>query len=118
MEWMVSFLVLLGVFTIVIFILVFPLHLAARAMDAERNGTGWCLLSLLAASFMQILGMTVPVFGNIVAFLLSSAVFAGILGTTFLRGIGIAVLHIIFSILILWLAVLLLGVSFTGLCFW
>lgn len=108
-----SIIVLIVVLIISIFILVFPLHLAAKAMNAERNGAGWCLLGLFGASFMQLLGTAVPVFGNIVAFLLSSVAFAGILGTTFLRGMGIAILHVMFSALLILVAVILFaGVGF------
>ena len=106
-----SILVLAAVLLLAVFILVFPLQLAAGAMGAKRYGVGWCFLSLLGASFMQMVGLSVPVYGTIVAFLLSSAAFAGILGTDFLRGIGISILHVVFSFLLLFFAALLFGLS-------
>ncbi len=111
MNFLAAVLVLMAVLTVSIFILIFPLHLAAKAMNAERNGVGWCLLGLFGASFMQALGTAVPIYGNIVAFLLSATAFAGILGTSFLRGLGIAVLHIIFSVLLLVGVVLIFGLG-------
>lgn len=44
-----------------------------------------------------------PVIGTLVAFLLSAMAFAGILGTGFLRGVGIALLYIIFLALLIFL---------------
>ena len=102
-------LVVAAVLLIAVFILVFPVQLAARAMGARRFGAGWCLLSLVAASVMQALGLSVPVYGTIVAFLLSSAAFAAILDTSFLGGMGISILHVIFSVLIAFLAALVFG---------
>ena len=106
---------LLGILTAIavvlvsVFVLVFPVKLAARAMGAKRSGAGWCLLALVGASLMQVLGLAVPVYGTIVAFLLSCAAFAAILGTSFLRGIGIAILHMIFTVLLLLVAALIMG---------
>jgi hypothetical protein len=110
-----SILILAAVLLMAVFILVLPLQLAAHAMGAKRYGVGACLLSLIAASFMQMVGFSVPVYGTIIAFLLSSAAFAGILGTDFLRGIGISILHIVFSFLLLFFAAMLLGLSFSAL---
>lgn len=108
-------LIIVAVLAAAVFILTLPLKLAAKAMGAKRSGAGWCLLSLMGASFMQILGLSVPVYGSIAAFLLSSAVFAGILGTDFLRGIGVSILHVIFSAILVLIAAALFGLSFTGL---
>lgn len=106
-----SVLILAAVLLIAVFVLVFPVQLAAKAMGAKRHGAGWCLVSLAGASFMQILGLSVPVYGTIAAFLLSSAAFAGILGTGFLRGIGISILHVLFSFLLLFFAALVFGLG-------
>ncbi|MCD4674348.1 MAG: hypothetical protein K8R77_16925 [Anaerolineaceae bacterium] len=92
-----------------------PVKMAAAAMDAKRTGTFWCLIALAGASIMHGLGLTVPVFGTIIAFILSAIVFAAILGTGFFGGIGIAILHIIFSALLAGVIVLLFGVSLAGL---
>jgi hypothetical protein len=110
-----SILIPAAVLLIVVFFLVLPLQLAAQAMGAKRYGVGVCLLSLIAASFMQVLGMSVPGYGTVAAFLLSSAAFAAILGTTFLRGIGISILHAILSAALVFLLVLVFGLGFAGL---
>ena len=98
----------------IVFLLVLPLKLAAAAMGAERTGTGWCFLALLCASWVQALGLSFPVYGSLVAFMLAAAVFAGILRTTFLRGIGIAVLHVIFAVILVVIGAALFGVSLTA----
>ena len=110
-----SILFLAAVLLIAVFILVLPLQLAAQAMGARRSGMGSCLRALIGASFMHMLGLSVSPYGPVVAFLLSSAAFAVILGTGFLRGIGIAILHAVFSFLLLFLAALVLGIGFGAL---
>ena len=82
-----------------------PVRLAASAMGARRTGFFWCFFALIGASVLHSIGLSLPVFGTIAAFLLAAAAFAAILGTGFLRGIGIAVLHAVFS----WLLVLVIG---------
>ena len=101
--------------TLGLILLTLPVKLAATAMKAQRTGTGWCLLSILGAYFMQGVGLTVPVAGPVVAFLLSSAAFAGILGTDFLRGIGIAILQTVFSIAVFLILGALFGISLSSL---
>ena len=110
-----SVLILAFVLLIVVFLLVLPVQLAAGAMGAKRNGVGWCFLSLVGASFMQMVGLSVPVYGSIMAFLLSSAAFAAILDTGFLGGMGISVLHVVFSVALTFLATLVFGFTFFGL---
>jgi hypothetical protein len=100
---------------VAVLILVLPLRLAAQAMGAKHSGVGACLLALIAAAFMQVLGLSVPVYGSIVAFLLSSATFAAILGTDFLRGIGISILHVVFSVMLLFIAALVMCVGLSAL---
>jgi len=104
-----TILIVAAVLLLAVFILVLPVRLAAKAMGARRCGAGWCLVSLVAASVMEALGLSVPVYGTIVAFLLSCAAFAAILDTGFLRGMGIAILHVLFSALLLLLAALVFG---------
>ena len=110
-----EFVLLVVAMIIAIGILILPVKLAAAAMGAERTGGGWCLIALIGASIVESMGLAVPIYGSLVAFLLSAAVFAGILGTGYLRGIGIAVLHVVFSALIIFLLAALFGVSLSGL---
>jgi hypothetical protein len=111
-----AFLVVLLVILVLTAILIWPLQWAARAMGAKRSGAIWCLLALLGANILQgLLGMVLPVAGNLVAFLLSAVAFAAILQTTFLRGIGIALLHLIFSVIIVLVLSAVFGMTLIGL---
>ena len=92
MELVLGLLVLL----VLLIIIVAPLKWAAAAMGARRTGFWWCLLALIGSSILHTLGLAAPVFGSLVAFLLSALAFAAILGTGFLRGVGIALLYMIF----------------------
>ena len=107
-------LVLIFSLFIVVLVMLLPVKMAAAAMSAKRTGFIWCFLALLGASFVEGLGLSVPVYGTLVSFLLSAAVFAGFLGTDYLRGIGIAILHILFSILILFIFAALCGIGLSA----
>ena len=74
--------ILAAVLFLAVVLLVLPLQLAAKAMGARRYGTGWCLVSLLAAAGMQMVGLSVPAYGTLAAFLWSLyALFFGTAGT-------------------------------------
>ncbi len=104
-----------GLYTILILvikviILVVPVKLAAMWMAAKRTGFLWCALALLISAILYQVGeMLVPTYGTIVAFLLASAGFTLILGTSYAGGIGVSLLYLLFSLLIsyaarVWLA--------------
>lgn len=114
MEWTYP-LIIVGTLILSLFVLVWPVQWAAKAMGADRTGFGWCLLALIGSTILQAFGTAVPVAGNIVALLLAALAFAGILQTTYLRGIGIALLHLIFTVVLIVLITMLLGVGMTGL---
>ncbi len=107
MEIVIAIIVIL----VGLFLISLPVKLAASTMGAKRTGTFWCLVALVAASIMHAFGLTLPVVGTIIAFLLSSVAFAVVLGTGFLRGMGIAVLHIIFTAILTVIVVAILGVG-------
>lgn len=100
---------------LILCLVVWPVQWAARLVNARQSGFGRCLLALVAATILHALGLLAPIAGSLVAFLLSAAGFAAILGTGYLRGIGIAVLYMIFSALILLVLSLVFGVSLLGL---
>ena len=108
-------LVILLSFILVLCISVWPVQWAARLMKARNTGFWQCFLALVAATILHGLGLLAPVAGFIVAFLLSAAGFAAILGTDYLRGIGIAILYVIFSAIILVVLCLIFGISLAGL---
>lgn len=97
------------------FLLIAPVKWAAKLMGAKRTGVLWCLLALLCAGIISTLGLSVPVAGSIVAFLLSSIVFAAVLGTDFIRGVGIAVLHFVFSLILLVIIITITGITLASL---
>ena len=99
MEALIGILIAIGALVVIIL----PLKIAAAALGAKRTGFFWCLLALIGASILHGLGMLVPVIGTLVAFLLSAMAFAGILGTGSLRGVGIALLYIMFLIALVFL---------------
>jgi hypothetical protein len=101
-----------------LFLLIWPLQWAARTVKTERQGMGWCLLALVGAHLLNALGLALPVYGSLIAFLLSALAFAGILGTTFLRGIGVALLYTLFSVLLLWFLLGVAGLSLVVLLGW
>ena len=102
-------------FILVLCLVVWPVQWAAKMMHARNTGFWICLLALIAATILHSLGLLAPIAGSIVAFLLSAAGFAAILGTNYLRGIGIAIMHLIFSAIILAVLCLIFGISLAGL---
>ena len=88
------------VVVVALFLIVLPVQLAAKTMGAKRTGFFWCLIALIAASVLHTVGLVVPIIGTIVAFFLSALGFSVVLETDFLKGIGIAILHIVFGIII------------------
>ena len=110
-----TLLILIGAALLSLFVVVWPVQWAAKAMGARRTGFGWCLLALLCASLLQGLGSSVPVAGNLVALLLAALAFAGILETTYLRGVGIALLHLVFAVLLILGIALVFGIGVAGL---
>ena len=74
-----------------------------------------CLLALISASIMQLIGWSVPVAGNVAAFLLSALAFAAILDTSYLRGVAVALLHLIFLAVLMLLAAIMGFISLAGL---
>jgi hypothetical protein len=110
-----AMLYLLMIIAVITIVMILPLQIAASAMGARRTGVIWCFLSLLAAGAMQGIALAAfPVAGNIVAFLLSALVFAALLDTTFIRGVGITLLYFVFSVILVFLLTMILtffGVS-------
>jgi hypothetical protein len=103
-------LTLLGIF-VALYITALPVKIAASAMGAKRTGMFSCLLALVVASFLHGVGLSAHVAGSLVALLLSAVGFAWILGTTFWRGVGIAILYSIIAAILAGIAVALFGVT-------
>lgn len=103
------FLVVIGL--LALWVIALPVKLAAAAMGAERTDMFWCLVALAGSSIMHAIGLAVPCVGSVIAFLLSGVAFAAILGTGFLRGIGIQILVVIFSAILVGCLSIVLGFS-------
>jgi hypothetical protein len=72
-----------------------PVMIGARVVGARNTGIGAALLSVLALTVIQILCDRVigsPVLNFLASAALGGVVMSGILGTTFWRAIGVAVI--------------------------
>jgi len=108
-----ALLAILAIF-IGLYIIALPVKMAAAMMGAERTGMFSSLVALVIASVLHGLGLAVPVIGTIVAFLLSALGFAIILGTDYFRGLGIAIFHILFTVILVVVLTAVFGVSLVG----
>jgi len=99
-------------------ITVFPIMIAARIVAARNTGFGHALLALLMQAVVS--GLLNRFFDNpflaaLVSLLVGPAVYAMVLGTTYLRGLAISALFVIIAlILLLTLGPLILGISPIG----
>ncbi len=115
MEPFLTPLAILLLAVVVIILVALPVKIAAVAMHARRTGFLWCLLAMAGSSVLHGIGLSVPVIGTVVAFFLSAVAFAVILGTDYLRGIGIALLAIVFSAILVAIVAVVFGLSLGGL---
>ncbi len=93
----------LVVFAISFVILLLPVRLAAGLAEARRRSFAWCLVALIAASFLYYVGLLIaPMYGSIVAFVLSGVGFMLILHTGFFTGLGVSLMYFLFSLAIAW----------------
>ncbi len=76
-------------------LIIWPVQIAAKLVGARHSGLLRCLLALIVSNVLHGIGLTVPVAGSLVAFLLSAVAFAVLLGTGFLRAIVLAVLQMV-----------------------
>ncbi|MFH0880170.1 MAG: hypothetical protein V2A34_10700 [Lentisphaerota bacterium] len=98
-----------------VLITLLPVRWAARALGARRTGFTWCLLALIGTSILHGLGLMMPVAGSLIAFLLSALGFAAILGTDYIRGVGMAILYLIFSAILIIILAAVFGIGIAGL---
>jgi|ETNmetMinimDraft_26_1059896.scaffolds.fasta_scaffold178143_1 hypothetical protein len=96
-------------------IIALPVRWAARVVGARHCGYGRCLLTLIVTTILAAIGVHLPVAGPLVALLLSAAGYAAVLGTSYPRGIAIAVLHFIFAFLLFFVLAMIFGIGIAGL---
>ena len=91
-------------FAILAVVLVVPVMIGARLVNARNTGFGSALLAVIvmAASSAAINGF---VANDLIAFVAIAAigamVLAGVLGTTFLRGLGVSVIATIIQVVVM-----------------
>ena len=96
------------VVTFMVLILILPVKLAAEWLGASNTGTLSCLIALILASAIQkgfalLLPSVDENLGMLIAIPLSGLAYMLVLGTTFLRGMAIAVLQGFLMLLLLML---------------
>ena len=99
---------------VILVLSVLPIMVGAAMVGAKRQGILWSLLAMIASGILHTLGLTVPVIGNIVAFVLAGIGFAWILETTFVRGMIIHLVQLVFWAVLGILATVLFGISLLG----
>ena len=103
--------ILIG-FIIITLIAILPIHLAGKMVDAKRTSFGWCLLAIILAAVFQFIGQSVSFYGFLLSPLIAALAYSIVMKTTYLKGIGIAVLQFVLTIVI---ATLLITFSFASL---
>lgn len=99
---------------ILIAVLVVPVMIGARVVDARNKGFGSALLAVVIMALLgSLVSAMVPneVIGFVVNLALGAAILAGVLGTTFLRGLAISVIATIIQVAVV---VLFLGAYMAG----
>lgn len=119
MNWGITELIVISV---ILAVLILPIKIAANYVNARRTGAFMCLFALLFAAIIQsgvafvfpLLEILHPIIDSIAALLLSAFAYMLVLGTSYIKGIIIALLQIILSFLLLFLISMMgLGISET-----
>lgn len=87
-----GFFTVLGLFLLILLI---PIKVAGNYLGAERTGFGWCFLAMFAGAAFMAIGEDLTEYGDILSIFLSAAGFSIIMGTTYLKGLGIAVFQLV-----------------------
>lgn len=106
----------LGAILILLVLTVLPVSLAAGVVNARRSGMLWSALAVFAGGIVAQLAlgwMGATSAGAIVAFLAMCAIYALVLRTSLLGGIGIAVLALVLQVLFAF-ALALVGLHLHG----
>jgi len=115
-----NILIPLLIFLVIIFFLIWPLQIAAKMIEAKRTGFGSCFLAILASNVLSAIVFAVlpqlMVFAVLANVLITAFVFAGVLGTTFIKAVAITLVYWILLVALLFAAFFvasLLGVVLT-----
>ena len=105
---------------VILAILIMPIKLAANYVGAKNTGVLMCIVALIFAGMIQKavmlfvpqIGMAYHALNPIVSILLSAFAYMLILGTTYVKGIVIAILQIILTVVLIFVFGLLgLGIG-------
>ncbi len=93
---------------------ILPVWVGAKIVGANRGDFLWCFVAMLLSGILQAVGTLVPIFGNIVAFLLVGWGFAMVLQTGFIKGLIIHLIQIVFWAVFAGIASVMFGVAVLG----
>ena len=103
-----TLIIALIVCVVVIVLFVWPLQMAAKMIEAKRSGFGSCMLALIASNVLgAILFAALPqlfVVAVLVDIVITAFVFAGVLGTTFMKAVAITIIYWVFFVGLLFVA--------------
>ena len=99
---------------VILLISVVPILVGAKLVGAGRSDFLWCIAALAVATVLHFFGTMVPVIGTLVAFLLAGVGFAWVLETSFLKGLLIHLVQLIFGAVFGFIASIAFGVAIIG----
>ncbi len=91
---------------------VFPVMLAAKIVGAQKTGFGHALLALVLQGVLSAVLHAIifrPLVVGLLSLLLGPAIYAGVLKTTYLRGLAISFLFVLIAMLFLLLLAPMMG---------
>ena len=100
-----SLLLLVCAVIVLVLVSLLPVKIAASIVGARRTGFGACLVAVVVALVINSIAARLFHYGGFVSVLVTGLAYMGVLDTTYLRGVVIAVLQAVVSFLLL----LLLG---------
>jgi len=110
---------------VILAILILPVKLAADYVGARNTGFLMCIVALIFAAIIQKavavllpqLAFNYPALSPLISILLSALAYMLVLGTSYGKGIAIAILQVILTILLVFLFGLL-GLGVGGFIYW
>lgn len=80
---------------LLLLVLLVPIKVAGNYLGADRTGFGWCFLAIIVGLAFMKAGENYIQYGEIWSIFLSAAGFSIVMGTTYLKGLAIALFHLI-----------------------
>lgn len=109
-----NLIIIFMIFCFAVFVLIWPLQLAAKLVEARNTGLGSCLFALIAANILSsVVFFVLPILlfkAVIVDIIITALVFTGVLGTSFIRAVAITLLYGILLVALVFVVVLVASV--------